>query len=557
MTCPPYVTSSRGRQGVGVVQPQSGLDYPLVKPSNDIKYLLADFYFSYDDDGEYLSSVPPAAHPLSIKYLYGVGCIENTPTTGFPTPVHSADIVIVDANGRTIFNTNNAAVSFNVQDWSADYKIYEWKNDKAVCRAVAYTTWPDDDYGMTDDDTRRNYNKYLTPANAKLDERAVYKMPKRLLSLRVKNGTNLTNRYKNKITFVNGYNTTIVPAPTVSNNFRADTGVLFSAVAGSGLGKYGNCPELSAQKPITKINGVTGNNGNFLLSSTDCLWTRRPVVTTFDYPKILDEIGNILLTETTLYNLTLEYFRGAEFAVLPSITAQQKIGADCEPCCSCSDYVDTAKYLNDTSYRYKLIGNRAGKVRDEHENNIARWMNQRACSIMRPLKLLMVPQRCPFIDIVMLQCNPCDQCAPPATLTVALSIDTSLVVTPGPGEQPPVVTPALECGYTEIVAPGIKSSAVGISVTNNGLQYSAAFPQLKPGESAHVKFRVRFDQATSKARGPYAVTGVLTGTILSTNTPVLSNCGANLLDGSAAPAAGDEVTRTLNCNQNGQTELPC
>ena len=124
MTCPDFQTAPRGRAGLGVVQPQSGLDYPLVAPSADIKYLLADLHLAYDDAGEYDPQVTPAAHPLRIKYLYGAGCIENTPPAGFPTTAHAADIVIVDANERVILDTTAGAVTFNAQDWSADYRIY-------------------------------------------------------------------------------------------------------------------------------------------------------------------------------------------------------------------------------------------------------------------------------------------------------------------------------------------------------------------------------------------------------------------------------------------------
>ena len=169
MTCPDFTLSKNGRAGIGVVQPQSGLNFPLIAPSADIKYLLADFYLSYDDAGEYTPAVSPAQHPLRIKYLYGIGCVNNTPAGDFPEPVHAADIVVVDANDRVIFDTNNEETTFAAAAWSADYRIYEWKNSGAVCRVVAYTTWPTDDNQLGDEDTPRNYNKYLKPVNAKLD----------------------------------------------------------------------------------------------------------------------------------------------------------------------------------------------------------------------------------------------------------------------------------------------------------------------------------------------------------------------------------------------------
>jgi hypothetical protein len=536
MTCPDFQTSKNGRAGIGVVQPQSGLDYPLVAPSADIRYLLADLHLAYDDDGEYNTALTPAAHPLRIKYLYGVGCVENTPPTGFPTPVHTADIVVVDANNRVILDTTTQPTAFNAQAWSSDYRIYEWKTARVVCRLVTHTTWPDDDSGETDDDTRRNYDKFLAPTNARLDERAVYKMPRRLLSMRVRNGQTTSPRYSGAFTFENGYSTQITNTPAETNNFRNITKVNFSAVAGTGLGRYGACPE-GAAVPITKINGVAGTGGDFRLSATDCLWVRRPVTVGIAAP----------------------------YPVNPSTTAHQQIGADCDPCCGCDDYASTAKYMNETSYRYKLIGQRAEKVRTEHENNIARWLDQRSCSVQRPLRLLMVPQRCPYLDIVMMLCNPCQTCVEPTRLTLNLSISGDLVVADPETQTSVAIRPELECGYTAMYAPGIRGSAVGIAVAGDGFQYSAVFPQLKPGDSAYVQFRVKFNQydpaaltaVNTRARGPYVVTGTLTGTYLGTTQPILTNCGNNLDDDLPPLPAITETVQTLHCNAEGKTEAPC
>lgn len=536
MPCPDFQLSKSGRAGLGVVQPQSGLDYPLVAPSADIRYLIADFHLAYDDAGEYDPTVAPAVHPLRIKYLYGLGCIENTPVTGFPAATHTADVVIVDALDRVILDTTLPDTAFNAQPWSADYTIYEWKTTKAVCRLVCYNTWPDDDNEQTDADTRRNYDKFLTPTNARLDERAVYKMPRRLLSMRVRNGQTTTGRYQGNFKFLNGYNTEIAAAGSEIKNFRNISRVSFSAVAGTGLGRYGNCPG-GVSVPITKINGVSAVNGDFRLSATDCLWVRRPVTVGLTAP----------------------------YPVNPSTTAQQQIGADCNPCCGCDDYANTAKYMNETSYRYKLIGQRADKVREEHENNIARWLDQRSCSVQRPLRLFMIPQRCSYMDVVMMLCNPCETCTDPTRVTLTITITGDLVPADPDTQTAVAVQPELECGYTAMYAPGVRGSAVGISVTGGGFQYSAVFPQLKPGDSAYVQFRLKFSQydpnnpnsEATRARGPYVINGTLTGVYANTNQPILTNCGQLLNDGLPPLAAIAETTQTLHCNAEGKTEAPC
>jgi hypothetical protein len=536
MTCPEFQLSKNGRAGIGVVQPQSGLDYPLIAPSSDIRYLIADLHLSYDDSGEYDKNVAPAQHPLKIKYLYGAGCLDNTPSANFPAPEHTVDIVVVDATDRIILDTTTQTNSFNAQNWGDDYTIYEWKAAHAVCRMVLYTTWPNNDNEQTDDDTPRQYNKFLTPENATLDERAVYKMPRRLLTLRVRNGQTTTPRYSGNFKLSNEYNTEINALPGETKNFRNITRINFSAVPGTGLGRYGACPD-GAAVPILKINGLESVNGDLSLAGTDCLWLRRPVTTDLVAP----------------------------YPVRPSSTAQQQIGADCEPCCGCDDYADTAKYMNDTSYRYKLIGQRAEKVRSEHENNIARWRDQRACSVQRPLRLLLVPQRCPYLDIVMLLCNPCEECINPALLTVTLNVSGDFVPADPSTQTAVAIRPTLECGYTAMYAPGINGGAVGLNVNNNGLQYSVAFPQLKSGASAYVQFRVKFNQydpatgldTETRARGPYIVSGLLTGTYLASGQPLLTNCG-QLIDGDQLPpAAIAEAVQTLHCTSDGTTEAPC
>lgn len=599
MTCPDFQLSKNGRAGLGVVQPQSGLDYPLVAPSPDIQYLIADLHLAYDDVGEYDPGIAPAQSPLRIKYLYGIGCLENTPAAGFPAPAHTADIVIVDAANRVILDTTAPNVFFETQQWSADYRIYVWRTTTAVCRLVAYTTWPDDDNNTTDADTLRHYNKYLTPTSAAIDERAVYKMPRRLLTLRVRNGQTVSPRYSGAFKFANGYSTEIIPAAREVKSFRNNTKITFSAVSGSGRGKYGTCPEILTP-PIYKINGVPGKNGDFQVSGLGCLWIRRRTV-----------MGP-----------------APGFVVTPSVTSQQQIGADCAPCCKCEDYADTAKYMNDTSYRYRLIGQRAENVLIEHEKNIERWNLHRTCSVERPLRLLMVAQRCSYIDIAMMLCNPCDICFEATRLTVTLSIAGALVPSDPDTQTVVDARPVLECGYTTIYAPGVSGGAADIGVSEDGFQFSAALPPVKSGERAYVQFRVKivqsdpvgqywravayapdaplgnrwgwqeitaneaesessnivatvdntasrnatfqsfddievgnivrtWDQTEGRARGPYIVTGVLTGEFINTGEPIRKNCGVALENGALPEIASAMASQALKCNSEGKTEEPC
>lgn len=526
MPCPDFVNSDYGRRGIGVVQPQSGLDYPLVSPTteaqNDVRYLLADLYFEYDDPHEY-DNTTPTAHPLRIAYLYGLGCNDNAGQyADFPTPAHAADIVIVDAANNTVFDTTVGAVTFNQQPWGNDYVIYEWKTPAAVCRVVAYSTW------VKGDSDIKHYDKYIKPANALIDERAVYKMPKRVLSLAVKNGTSLSNKYTGRFSFVNGYNVEITSADPEINNFRTETSVTFAAVAGTGKGRYTNCTEIDAPKPITTINGAGPNAvGDFLMASKDCLWARRPT------------------THTPGPDNTT--------VVAALTTAHQQIGADCVPCCQCSDYVDTAKYMNDTALRYKLIGIRSENIRAYYENNVNRWEDQRACSLSRPLKLMFTSQRCPYVDVVVMLCNACDDCIPESTLRLELEVEKANAVI------------ELDCGHASFYATGLPVTVPTLTPLADAVGYSIPFPQIKAGDSAYAQFRVKITEPNPagendptappfvRARGAYELLGRLTATINSTDNPLKINCAAT----DNEPAAEATAVQTLNCDADGHTIVAC
>lgn len=477
-----------------------------VAPQDDVRYLVADFFLAYDDPGEYTANQSKVTPPLQIKYLYNVGCRDNAMPPGFPTPRSgsSADIVIVDANDVTVFDTTTGAVESHIAEWGTDYKIYSWKKADQVCELVAHTTWS---HGDKD---KKFFAKYIAAVNAVLDARATYKMPRRLRTISVENGGTTVGPYTGKVRFRNGYNTQIIPAASTVTNFRLNTRVVFSAVSASGLGRYSNCPDtaLEAVQPLKKLNGVAPVNGDLVIGANDCLWVRRPVE------------------------------KDSDNNINPSSNVQQQIGADCPPCCECSDYVNTALYMNQVQSQYLLIGSRAEEVKLLHEQNVARWQDQRECSV-NPLKLFLVPQRCPYMDIVMMICNPCQDCIPSSVLNLALAASN-------------VPTYAeIVCGYTAMFAAGINGRAVPISATyaGNTTQLSAQFPLIRGGGSAYLKFRVKFS-----VRSQYAITGTLTGTTTAGDA-ILSGCRATD-SGTRVPAVA-EKTEALFCTQEGTTELPC
>lgn len=520
MSCPDFVISPRGRGGLGVIQPQSGLDYPFVNPSEDIRYLVADFYFAHDAAADYLPTAIPVAYPLRIKRLYNVGCNANpVPTDHVPRGGDAVDVVIADADGNTVFDTTTAVlVEENAAAWGDDYTVYTWKTEKETCRALLYTTWPEAD------DDKRHYDRYLAPAAAILDSRSVYREPKHVLSLSVRNGSYTTGPYKNDIIFRNSYNTEIAANDPTTVQIRRTTRINFTAVAGSGAGKYPCAnPAIADEYPIKTINGVGPRTaGHFLLAADDCLWVRRPTVYTPDSAR--------------------------PFA---QQSAQQQIGADCKPCCGCTDYAATALYMNATRDKYKLIGQRAADVKNLHETNIARWNAYRQCTIGNPLKLVVVPQRSPFVDVALMACNNCDNCLPASTLQLVITVLSATQSAEGEDEvNVDDIDATVTCGYTEVYFPGIAAKTTIIGKPAR-LTYTVPFPQLKSGDSGYVKFRLEFS-----AKAQLDIRAELSATTAG-GVPVPLNCGeTDVIGGEPIPALA--VTElTLDFQLAGKASRSC
>jgi hypothetical protein len=497
MSCPEFTHSPRGRQGLGVIQPQSGLDYPLVSPSADIRYLIADMYFAYDDPALYLSDEQPVVHPLKITWLYGVGCEESPAISGMPLPTHAADILITDTNDNVVFDSTDLGgedetyQQFATRNWGADYKIYEWTSPKAVCRLVVYKTWGPDEQNPV------NYPTNLAPENAAIDERAVYKMPKRLKSLSVLTAT----AKRTPVIFKAGYNMRLTPEPQEIVGLRNQTTIDFSVVEGAGFGQYSDCQD-DKPKYIYTINGVGPNQyGDFFIAATDCLYGR---VATADN-------GDGLVAPLEATGIT--------------------VGADCPPCCDCPDYVATAQYMNRTRDQYARIGQRTREVKLLHENNIDRWVAQRECRVRKPLRISLAPLSCPYMEVIMQFCNQCPECVEDVVLSATLESF--------PGGAVGSIVP----GYAIINAPGAPNEP--FHITGGWPTFNARIGFVDKGASAFVRFLLKF----SPKNYAYSITGTLTGTIgaapITPCDPAIEN----------TEISSSVDTHALYCNRNGCTDI--
>lgn len=562
------ITDQNAGLGIGVVQPQSGLDYPFISPgvgfnsefTTDVRYLFADFYLSYDDKGYYDKTKPYVRNPLRIYWLYGFGtgpdwAIGQQPLSGIPipAPTHAADLIVIDRNNRVVFDTTTADY-FNEINWgdhkiidseeaggrdSYHYKIYEWrkttKPGETVCRAIKYESLHPNFVPLHQRPTQ------FCPRQAILDERTIEKIPKRVLAMRVQNGECVTPWFKNKVTLVNGYNTELTNFSAKITNLRRTTDIVVKAIAGAGKGQFGlcsttpcdedaptnvcppgedpainTCYENTGEKLLT-LNGQTPDaNGNIFVSASGCLWLRKPVyytteTTAHNYAKVLTpECCATGTPPTPIFSDT-----GAEIKNILNV------GADCPPCCACADYVQVAKYIRNTADKYRSIGDRAREVKLIHEQNIARWGEQLLCRQRKPLTIMLVQQPCPCIDVFVSYCNQCEDCKRGVRLNIAFN-----------SPEAEIAAVSIDHDYTKLSG---NNDSLPPTLSGGWPAFSIYYPTVQPKSSVSARLRMCFCP-----RDSYKITGQLTGTYQ--NGPILAGC-----DMSAEAAVADSFV-VLDCN---------
>lgn len=575
--CPDFEYDPHGRQGIGVAQPQSGIDYPLVNPSADVRYLIADLQLQVDDPGMYGGT--PFQPPFRLHWLYGVGCTgeEADCLTSLSSeteisldsddgdvvnadfcPTHAQDLTIVDRDGRVVFHSPDAE-EFTSQAWGDREHVYQWRDARlGFCLLVVHTKWP----AEQSDFEPRHYPKNFFPLDATLDERAVYRLPKRVRSITVI----LDNLARTGVDFVAGHNMELVtqaPTDTVDRGLRHATQLRFNVTPGAGRGIFPGCDP--APLLLRRINGVAPTDfGDFYLAATDCYWVRQPtrLISTdprVTYPQIGFAPGNVPTANLPDPNAgTAKNLPGWPLNDDPRY-AHLQLGNDCMPCCDCDDYVNVAEYMNSIRDQYHTLGNDVENTRDLYHANISRWLEARECFHRRPLRIFLQAQVCPFLDIVVQFCNQSDKCR----TGVELIVDFSTSPHGGVGTEVP--------GFTFITGaqsrPGRRSTQTErYEMGGSWPQFTAYFDAINPGQSVYAKFRLVFDncgiappesstssesseqaEPTSDGTVPYAVTGRLTGTEEGEPVLVFGNEENSSESSGMLVEAVAIDTETLNC----------
>lgn len=324
---------AEGGYGTGVNP--NGVYFPFIQEVTGAKRLFADLYLGH--------RVTTAVLPLRVTYI-----------KNFTQPVTAgrAEMTIVDANGSTVFNSTSAA-EYRNKDWSGRFRIHEWISDDAVLRVTQHT-------GQNDLEDVLVYPSEQTLSNAVLDERTVELWPDNVLSF-VVNGYPI----KGEVEFVGGYNfETKLNSITRSSGKAHLNKIYVSAEPGSGLGREEGCVG-TTEYPIRAINGVKPKDGgSFILSATDCLWFANP---------------GTVSPQNQKNHIAYQFTNG------------MLLKNNCLPCCSCDDFVNTYQGIRKLYNSYSTLGTRATNVRNQHANNVDRWLSQKDCRETDPVKINIMP----------------------------------------------------------------------------------------------------------------------------------------------------------------------
>ena len=413
-----------------------GGDYPFVD-SGDYRGLVADVYLGHRDR--------EVALPLRLKWLYGVtipvqtlASHSSSSSAGLPAPSHPADLVVVDATDRVVFDST--AAEYRVRDWGA-LRVHEWQTGSAVCRLLQFT------------ESDLTYPAESTP-DLVLDERTTEAWPPQVLSVKV-NGQVLTGALE----IVRGYNTAVtLSATTVAPGKRRTNRVFVAASPGGGDGLYPGCEEQPVV--IRRINQVGPDpRGNFSLSSGACYWLNRGGPT-----RRVDD--------------------GYALDVNPLIANGLQVHNDCAPCCSCDDFVNTYRGIRKLYDKFKDLGERSKVVAEVYKANRERWLEAKTCREASPLRIELFPSAGGHVTVAVSLGNTTGTCL--AQGRAEIHFVTS-------GTDPELVP------NSTIWLPAVAGSYLTDGLHGGYPDFYSTWEPMDPGRSGKVRFVLKFNATAGDA----------------------------------------------------------
>jgi hypothetical protein len=425
------------RSGLSYTVNIEGRDYPLIRPSSDIKGLLSDMYLNHPD---------PAAEPLRVEWVYGFAkyiaeeeSLVEEPEDLPITPTHDCDIKIVDANGVTVFDTTEATY-YSAADFGDRLRVHEWSLGEMVLRVVQWTA-------VMNVDDATEYELYIEPESAVIDARCADKRPKRVTSVR----TGLVTA-TNDIVLEAGFNTVLDVAQR-TEGLRNITRITVTSAPGGGLGRFEACQEPDIL--VRRINGVSPNAyGEFKLETDLCHYVRQPT-------EIVD--GKVRPTAATL-----------------------KIGNDCSPCCKKEDFIATYENFRQVYNRWVGVGSNYMSTRDSLVDQIQRFTTVADCRRLDVLDLVARASGGFNVEVLASFCNMQSGCNRNVEIRFGFTINN-----PAEGCDEEVSFPSCSVVLSSDTG-GSTLGNVAPILDDDGNPtggYSVFWDYLSPGRPATVRFR--------------------------------------------------------------------
>ena len=435
-----------GRKGIGITQQQSAVDYPLIGPvDEEIRYLLADAHFHFDDPGEYTGG--KYRLPFKLAWLYGIGESPNAPPSWAPVPTHPADLVLHDADGNTVLDTT-LADGFTTREITGRLRLYEWVGDDFVAWIVVHTCWAP---GAQPSVTPRTYSLNIVPENAVIDPRCVFRRGRTVRRVVVNN----VPYQASHVLIRAGHNVAIEDVLQETDGLRRSASVAISVVPGAGAGRYDDCSN-APPSYVRTLNGVRPDDyGTFQVAAGDCLFLSR-----------MDNSGEWLPSAIQLDNV-------------------------CSPTCPPEEFVSIADFMRSLGDQYAVLGQAAESVRDLYHQNRQRWIDSKCCLEQYPLRAVLQPQLCPYIDVAGQFVNMTDQCVK----NVKLKFHMEITNDPAKSDPNRAIQGIVLPGFTMIKRkvpgePRVSGQIERYTLQGKWPDYEAQWTEVEPKQEVWVQFRL-------------------------------------------------------------------
>ncbi len=441
------MANARGRQPIGFNQsPSGGSNYPFVDPSDDIKYLLADFFLSFDDLEDEI------VFPLKVSWMYGFGTVATSAPVGYAAPSHTHDLVVKDANDLVVFDSTEASIFYS-STWDNRLLILEWQTDKRVLRCTTHTDWTNADIAQGQS---RTYDQYIEPVSGELQQDTYFKIPKRVTSITV--GSSYTSG--KSIQLRPGYNIGVeltdeddegdVPEVVLEDEeefiaigetpeglaVRKSTSITLNAEPGLGLGLLSSCGEEDIF--LRTFNAISPNEyNNFTLDAEGCIRYHRPVSVIEANPRVLAYAGEGLTSSESKAALSFEN--------------------DCINCCDCTFFARTYQGVKREWFKSRDVADAANSVKGYLEQDIARWEAQKALREANTLRVSLRPEGDGKISWGVAFCNASSCCLADIKIRLTWLTYVNGAITP-PEKRP------YSCAITEVEGSGTCEGGVRVTL---------------------------------------------------------------------------------------------